>query len=240
MWFTLTLVGFILVGLASGSIRITGDTDLAGVAAGSGWIAAIFGSIFGVALGNGSRESARVIWTLPTERWKLALQIVIVDLMGTTAAFACGYAVMLLASTLAGVHLTARMLQTVSAGGVVMALTMAYAAYGWSALAGMLGRRVAYCGIVALPALMIWMILAQSWVALRPILRAPIVANPFVVFNAGLALNTWQHHHFALDPVTLSLQWLGTTWETPIFITIAFVTCAGAIALWQRAEAISA
>jgi hypothetical protein len=209
------------------------ETEDPGLASLSGWLAATFASIFGVALGNGSREAARILWVLPAPRWLLALQVMAVDLAGTTVAYLYAYAIILATLLLAGLHSRAVNTGTVDVAGIVMALAMAYATYGWSALAGMLGRRVPYCGIIALPALLIWMILAQS-----PIVRAASIANPFVVFNAGQVLKSWERHHFALDPTTLWLQWLGAFWETPVLLVIALATCGLAAAVWQRVEAI--
>jgi len=231
-WFACMVLAFMLIVLI---LSKSNSIDYAGIANGSGWFAAIFASIFGVALGNGSREAARVLWVLPTERWKLALQVIAVDLASTTVAFACVYAFFL---AFAGLHFRVNLHGTLSAADIAMALAMAYGTYGWSTLAGMLGRRIAYCGIIALPALMIWTMLAQSQIAIGTILRAPIVANPFAVYNAGLTLNSWSHHRFTLDPIASSLQWLGTSWGTPILVAIAIATCGLAIALWQRAEAI--
>lgn len=226
-WFVGLLLALMLIGIANGMIRITAGGDgLRGVGDAAGWLAAIFAAVFGVALGNGSREAARVLWVLPVERWKLALQLIAVDLAGTTLAFASAYAIVLLAVALAGQHFTSELLQTVSIGRIIMALAMAYAAYGWSALVGMLGRRIAYCGMVVLPGLMIWTFLAHSWVNAGTILRVTLLANPFLVFNTGL------------DPVSSPLQWLGTSWETPVLVAIAFATCGFAVLLWQRAQAI--
>jgi hypothetical protein len=231
-WFAGLLLAIMLIVLTFSKSTSIG---YAGIANGSGWLAAIFASIFGVALGNGSREAARVLWVLPTQRWKLALQVIAVDLVGTTVAFAWVY---LLSLTFAGLHFGVKILGALSATDMAMALATAYGAYGWSTIAGMLGRRMAYCGIIALPALMIWMILAQSQIALGTILRAPIVANPFAVYNAGLILEGWSHHRFTLDPIASSLQWLGTAWEMPVLVAIAVGTCGLAVALWQRSEAI--
>ncbi len=238
-WFVAVLLAIMLIGLINGVIQVAPtQTDYAAIGVTSGWIAAIFASIFGVALGNGSREAARVLWVLPTARWKLALRVIVVDLAGTTVAFVCVYAAMLLLLKISDPHFRMETLGAVNAAGIVMALAMVYATYGWSALAGMLGRRVPYCGIFALPALWIWMIFAQSQSTLGSILRAPIVANPFTIFNAGLALNSWEHHRFTLDPVTSSLQRLGTVWETPVLIATAVATCGLAVLFWQRAQAI--
>jgi len=239
VWFAGLLAIMLIIVVFSQSIE--GKVDYADIAAASGWLSAIFASIFGVALGNGSREAARMLWVLPTERWKAALQLIAVDLVGTTVAFACVYFAFVFYLAFVGLHLRMGTMGTVSAADIAMALAMAYATYGWSALAGMLGRRVAYGGIIALPALMIWMILAQSQVtSIAAILRGPIVANPFVVFNTALALSSWAHHRFPLDTVASSLQWLGTASETPVLVAIAIVTCGFAVALWQRAQVLSA
>ena len=201
------------------------------IANGAAWLTAIFAAIFGVALGNSSREAARVLWVLPAPRWKLALQVVAVDLVGTTGAFACVYAFYL---AVAALRLRLNVHGTPSAADIAMGLAMVYGTYGWSALIGMLGRRIAYGGIIALPLLMIWMILAQSQNPAATILRAPLVANPFAVYNAGLVavsnagLDAWP-----------SLQWVGATWATPILVAIAVATCGLAVALWRRAEVIN-
>jgi hypothetical protein len=239
-WFAGLLLAGVLIGLVTGAIKLGPDhVDYAGIATLSGWLAAVFASIFGVALGNGSREVARVLWVLPAARWKLASQVISVDLAGTTVVFAVVYAVTLFLSTLSNPYFRLEEVGRVSVIGILMSLTMAFATYGWSALAGMLGRRMPYCGLLALPALMIWMVLAQTQ-RLGPILRGPIVANPFAVFNAGLTLDNWERHRFVLSPVVSSLQWLGTTWATPVLVAIFAVTCGLAVLLWQRAQAISA
>jgi hypothetical protein len=239
-WFAGLLVAGVLIGLVTGAIKLGPDhVDYAGVATPSGWLAAVFASIFGVALGNGSRDPARVLWVLPAARWRLALQVISVDLAGTTVVFAVVYAATLFLSALFNPYFRFEEMGKVSAIGILMPLTMAFATYGWSALAGMLGRRMPYCGLLALPALMIWMILAQTQ-RLGPILRGPIVANPFAVLNAGLTLDNWEHHHFKLTAVVSSLQWLGTTWGTPVLVAIFAVTCGLTVLLWQRAQAISA
>lgn len=238
IWFggVLCILQLFLFFASKGSHR----TDVAGIATGSGWLATIFASIFGVALGNGSREAARVLWVLPVERWKLALQIVFVDLIGTTVAFAVAFVLMLAFLALSAPQGKANLYGTVSLAGILMPLAMAYAVYGWSALVGMLVRRVAYAGIIALPALMIWMALAHADGTLGAILRLPIAANPLAVFNSAIILNGWARHHVTLSSVAASLQWLGTTWGTPVLSAIAAATCGFAIFLWQRAQVVSA
>jgi hypothetical protein len=239
LWFLGIFAALLLIGFIAGSVH-TGprDQNLSALVVASGWLAAIFASIFGVALGNGSREAARVLWVLPVARWKVALQTVAVDLAGSTVAFACVFAMILAFLTFKGMPLKVETLQTAHPADVAMALAMAYATYGWSALIGILGRRMAYAGVVALPALLIWMIMAQLHSSTFALLRVPAVLNPFAVDVAGLELASYAHHHFDLDPIATSLQWLGTTWTIPVLGAILLATCALAVTLWQRAEAI--
>ena len=237
-WFVPALLGIVLIGLISNTIQIKpSEFDFTGIDVDSSWIAAIFATICGVTLGNNSREPARVLWVLPSTRRKLALQIISVDLAATTVVFACVYVSELLCRILADPHVT---LGTIRVQSIVASLAMISAAYGWSAVAGMLGRRMAYFGIIALPALLFWMILAQSNNSIGAILRAPIVANPFAVFNANLSLNASAHHRFTLDATAMWLQWLSTIWGTPVLLAIAVTTCGLAVILWQRAHVISA
>lgn len=235
-WFVVVLFAIVAIGFISGTIRIDprgrSFNDVGDICA---WLAAIFASIFRVALGNASREPARVLWVLPTARWKIALQLIVVDLGGATLAFAFACAVMLL-PLLAGAHFKYETLGAASIPRIVAALTLIYATYGWSALIGMLGRRMAYSGIIALPALMMWMVMAETQGAATAILRKLVAANPFAVYVAWLNLNSWVNHKFQLDPASASLQWLGSTWEAPLLLTIAVVTCGVAVILWQRAE----
>lgn len=213
--------------------------DHESIAVQSGCFAAIFAWIFGVALGNSSREAAHVLWVLPAKRWKLALQIVGIGLAGATIAFACEYVLSLLFLVLAGLRFKAELVGTLSFADIALALALAYATYGSSALVGMLGRRMPYCGLLAAPALILWMTVAQSQSALGAILRAASVANPFAVFNTALAISSRQHHGSAVDSVSSSLQWLGTTWETPVLLALAIATCGLAVLRWQRAQVIS-
>jgi len=199
--------------------------------------AALFAAIFGVALGNCSRGAARVLWVLPVERWKLALQLIAVDLAGVTTVFAlvCGIDLALTMALVRPLQLTG----SVDAADIAVILGLTYAIYGCCALAGIFFRRIPYGGFLATPVLIIWMMLAQSHRAIGAILRAPIVANPIAVFNTVMAIESRQEHGYAIDAVTASLQWLGTTWEAPVLIAIAIVTCAIAVAAWQRVEVIS-
>jgi hypothetical protein len=225
-WFAAIVVAIMLiVPYARDGIAVSFDNAIgfAEITNGAGWLAAIFASIFGVALGNGSREAARVLWVLPTARRQLALQVIAVDLVGTTVAFACVFAFF---PAVAWLRFRMNLHGALSATDIAMTLAMVYGTYGWSALVGMLGRRMAYGGIIALPLLMIWMIFALSQIPVATILQSLAIANPFAVYNAGL---------HAMSP----LQWLGTAWTTPVLVAIAVVTCGLAVALWQRAEVIT-
>ena len=178
-WFAGIVLAFMLVVPAAWEGN---SLEYAVIANGSAWIAAIFASIFGVALGNGSREAARVLWVLPVPRWQLALQVIAVDLAGTTAAFACVYAFILI---VAGLRFHVGLHGTFSATDIAMALAMVYATYRWSALVGMLGAH----GVLRhhrAPG-------ADDLDDFRAIAdpsgddtTATTIANPFVVYNVGL------------------------------------------------------
>jgi hypothetical protein len=202
----------------------------------AGVFAACFAWIFAVALGNGSRQAARVLWVLPAERRKVALQVIAVDFAGIVAAFIwfCAIDVLMLAVPSEKAQLRGPL--TGSAAAFV--LTGIFAIYGWGALVGIIGRRMPYAAIIATPALAIWLTIAEQKFAISPIFRAPILANPFAVINTRTALQAWQEHHWAIDIVSRQLIWLGTTWETPVLAAITIATCGLAILLWQRAQVI--
>ncbi len=235
-WYACIILVLALIDLApfrTGGVRL----DYGDIAFSAGVFAGLFAWIFGVALGNGSREAARVLLVLPTERWKLALQVIAVDLAGATAAFVFQYVITLLVVAITALHFRVE-IRGFSGADIILALALTYATYGWSALVGMCGRRIAYCGLVAAPVLAIWMTVAQWPDRIGAILRAPIVANPFAVFNATIAIRSWEQHRYAIDTISSSLQWLGTTWETPVLLAIAAAACALAVVLWQRAQVV--
>lgn len=243
-WYAGVVVILILVqiilsqGVQFTQSRSTGVDWGSSTAMTAGIFSACFAWLFGVALGNGSREAARTLWVLPADRWKTALQLISVDLAGITVAFACEYAVMLLSLAVSHMRFGTQVPFTVSAGDVIPALVLAYSVYGWSALVGMIGRRMPYGGLLSAPALVLWFTLAQLKDFAGAVLRAPIVANPIAVSNTEIALVAWKENRFAVDTVSTSLQWLGTAWEMPLLILIAAATCGLAVALWQKAEAI--
>lgn len=216
-----------------------GIFDYATVVMTAGVFAAAFAWIFGVGLGNGSREAARVLWLLPQPRWKVALQLIAVDLVAVTVAYAIECAVMLVFFGFASLRSGVQIHGAAGIREILLTLALVYAMYGWSALVGMIGRRVPYCGLLAAPALAAWLTIAQSHTRIGNILRAPIVANPIAVFNTALAFAARQQYHNSVDGVSLSLQWLAPGWEAPVLFGIAIATCGLAVMLWQRAETIA-
>lgn len=205
----------------------------------AGVFSAVFAWIFGVALGNGSREAASVLWLLPQPRWKVALQLIAVDLAGVTAAYVIECALMLAFFAFASLRSGVQIHGAAAASGVFLTLALAYAMYGWSALIGMLGRRVPYCGLLAAPALAAWLTIAEAHARIADVLRGVAVANPIAVFNTAIAFSAHQQYRNSLDGVSRSLQWLASGWEAPVLIAISIATCGLAVILWQRAETIA-
>jgi hypothetical protein len=216
------------------------STDLNELHVPVAWVVTIFAAIFGVALGNASREPARVFWVLPSERWKLALQIVAVDAAGIVVAYAGVLAAAVAFFLLAGLFEPANLRGSIDWAGVARSLVFVYAVYGWSALVGILGRRVAYCGLASLPFLLLWTMFSNVRGAFGELVRLPILVNPFSVYAMGFTLS---HPATDLDkPMAHSLLRLAVAggWETPILLATALLTCAIAVVLWQRAEVLSA
>lgn len=234
----LQLLGIVLplfgIGSAPKSVQKVEYNDLVATA---GMFVGILAWIAGVALGNASRQPARVLWVLPADRWKLALQVIAVDfaamIVAVVAVSLVGMAAVLLPV------MKSQLTGTLSGTDIALVLAALFATYGWGAVVGMLGRRMPYCGLLATPALAVWLFLAEQQFRISPIFRAPIIVNPFAVFNTQLAITNWQQHHEALDPVTVSQLWMGTSWEMPVLVAIAVATCGVAIILWQRAQVIS-
>jgi hypothetical protein len=235
LWFLAIVVLLQLIGFTSPPKTVQ-KVDYNDLVANAAMFAAIFAWIFGVALGNASRQPARVLWVLPAERWKLALQVIAVDFAAAIVALVAvsllGFAAVLLP------FMKTQLVGTLSGTDIVFSLVGIFATYGWGALVGMLGRRMPYCGILATPALALWLYIAEQQFAISRIFRAPILANPFAVFNTRLAIMNAQQHHAPLDPVSMSQLWMGTSWETPVLAAIAVATCGLAVILWQRAQVI--
>jgi len=241
LWFFAILLAFWILGLilvVTQHDRGNTSTDLNAIAVPGAWAVAIFAAIFGVALGNGSREPARVLWVLPSERWKSALQILAVDAVGIVIAFAGTVALSVLFFVALGLFTPVWMRGSIDWGITLQSLLFVYAVYGWSSFAGMLGRRVAYLGIASLPFLLLWSSFAQMGGVFGAALRAPLAANPFAVYSSAFVIANEHVRPDKMGAVLQSLQWMGSTWEAPVLAATALVACAIAVALWQRAEAI--
>ncbi len=218
------------------------STDLDELQVPVAWVVTVFAAIFGVALGNASRGPARVLWVLPVERWKQALQMFAVDALGIIAAYAGVFAGSILFFLIMGLFEPVRIRGSIDWAGVGQSLLFVYAVYGWSVMVGTIGRRVAYCGLASLPLLLFWLMFAQAGGTFGRLLRAPIAANPYAVYQVSLSLEHarifvgLQSNH---DVLSQSLFWMGTTWEVPLLVMTALLTCGIAMLLWQRAEAIN-
>lgn len=201
------------------------------------WAIAMFASIFGVALGNGSREPARILWTLPIARWRGALQIVVMDVAGICSTFVlCAVAFVVLSIALAAtasVHSIVR--YDLHPAALVAMLGFLLAIYGLSALLGMVARRVPYLGVVAYPVCLLWQIFAQSRSPLGQLLAKFLPANPASVFVATMTADSGGK----VAGVLGSLSWIGGVRGTEMLFAIALITCALAIILWQRAQVLA-
>lgn len=197
-----------------------------------GYVVALFAAVFGVALGNASREPARVMWTLPESRLRSALGVIGVDLAGLVVALFG-----LLAVVIASVYVYAllgladvKIVFTLSWLTLARMLGFVFAVYGWSALSGMCVRRVAYAGIGALPAMVLLPILAQPANAFGALMRPVTVIDPFVVVSAF-------HRGSAQDLLSVWYSsWITEQSATLILFAIALAAFAIATTLWKRAE----
>jgi hypothetical protein len=187
----------------------------------SGWLlssaaagAIVFAAIYGVGLGNASREGARVFWVLPQGRWRSGLALICADCVGTIVALAITFigSVLVMTAGIAVQHTSCVVTNDLSAQNIAVAVGFPLAVYGWCTLTGMLLRRVAYMGLIFLPVGLLWLALSQADNALGDFLRAIAFANPFNMFKDMAALPLWG---------------------------IAIVTLALALALWQRADVIA-
>jgi hypothetical protein len=205
-------------------------TDLGRLTAPIAWSASIFPAIFGVALGNGSRDAARVLWTLPVARWVFALRTIAVDLGATVVAFAGTFVLAILVFIAQGLREHVEVHGSIDWPSVGTALLFLFAVYGFSALTGMLGRRVAYLGIAAYPILLVWWPLSRSPSLIGQMLRVPAILNPVAVY--------YNDPH-SLGTLGNSIAALGPAWQPITLTTLFVVTCAAAVYLWQRAEVLN-
>jgi hypothetical protein len=119
------------------------STDLGRLSAPIAWSASAFPAIFGVALGNGSRDAARVLWTLPAARWVFAVRTIAVDLGATVLAYVGTFVLTLFVFIVQGLHTDVKIHGSIDWPSVALAIVFLFAVYGCSALVGMVGRRVA-------------------------------------------------------------------------------------------------
>jgi hypothetical protein len=200
------------------------------------WFGALFASIFGVALGNSSREGARVYWVLPTSRWQSALGIVAVDLLGTlTVTMAFSLAV-------GGIYSVAASMPGNSMkwifdwNAALLMASLPVAVYAWAALIGMIGRRLAYIGIATMPVLVLWFAFAQAPGAIGKALSTPIPINPFAVYLMATSAGRHAGDHSAL---TAALAWVTPQTGLIALVIIMIVGCASAIAMWSKTEVLA-
>ena len=199
------------------------------------YAAVLFAGIFGVALGNASREPARVFWTFPESRVRSALSIVAVDLAGVAVAF-IGLFVVFIGSVYLFGALGAwdvRVKWELDWWIFAKTLGFCFASYGWSALFGIVLRRIAYGGVISLLAMMLLPAFANAKSAIGEVVRKLCVADPWVIANLG-------SHARADDLLAISLSWVTPQSATLVLCAITIATCAAATAIWSRAEIIAA
>jgi len=247
LWYFGIVIGLSILALimmATASHRGTDNTDLQGISVPCAWMALIFAAIFGVALGNASREPARVLWVLPADRLRSALEVVGVDLVASAVAYAGTIAVSYVFFIADGLVRPVIHRGSIDWGLALEGLCLVWAVYGWSAVTGVLLRRIAYAGIVSFPFLLLWMMFGSMEGRFGELLRFPIATNPLAVFSNGFAVEAIATHQFVpthreMGEIVASLMWMGTTWETPLLLATAVAGCAIAVLVWRRAEVLS-
>jgi hypothetical protein len=197
------------------------------------WSVSVFPAIFGVALGNGSREASRVLWTLPVARWVFALRTIAVDLGAIVVAFAGTFVLALLVFAAQGLRQPVELRASIDWASVATAIAFLFALYGWAALTGMLGRRVPYLGIAAYPFLLVWWIFSNARGPIGDLLRTPLILNPAAVFA------TVGYRRPDLGALGNAVVSLGPAWQFSTLAAIFVLTCAASVYLWQRAEVVS-
>jgi hypothetical protein len=220
LWYAGILAGaaiFMIGSIAMGNTQLCGDrTLLSSWAEGSGMAAMIFAAIYGVGLGNASREGARIFWVLPQGRLRAGLALLGVDMAGVIVAVALAFVgtCVVFGVGLPMQNSDCRVVNDLGLQKLGIALGFPLAVYGWCTLTGMLLRRVAYMGVVFLPVGLLWMLFAQQPHILGRFLHSIAFANPFTI-NYAAASSVWQ------------------VWG------IVIVTLTIALSLWQRAEVVA-
>jgi hypothetical protein len=176
--------------------------------------AMVFTAIFGVGLGNASREGARIFWVLPQGRLRSGLALICVDLIAGVGALVITFIGSLIVMT-AGIaiqHTSCVVTNDLDVQKIAVAVGFPLAVYGWCTLTGMLLRRVAYMGVIFFPLGLLWLAFSQAENEVGDFLRSIAFANPFNMFKEMAALPLWG-------------------------IAIATVTIA--LVLWQRADVVA-
>jgi hypothetical protein len=190
------------------------NSSLSGLLLVASATAVVFPAIYGVGLGNASREGARVFWVLPQGRLRSALALICADCLGSIAALVVTFVgtVVIMYAGIAIQHTGCVVAKDLNPENIAVAVGFPLAVYGWTALTGMLLRRVAYMGIVFLPVGLIWLGVSHMHNDLGAFLRSIAFANPFNMLWPMMPLQLWG---------------------------IAIVTLTIALALWQRAEVVA-
>jgi hypothetical protein len=203
-----------------------------------------FAAIYGVALGNASREPARVLWTLPRPRWRNALDIVEMDLLAMVVlalgVVAIGYVAIV--TRFGPAHLFA-WLSTVNGLDVSLTFGMAFGIYGWSALFGVLFRRIPYAGLIALPVLAVGQQAAALPGILGSAMRWILVADPITLKTwasiSRLPAGTVGRVELTAVPLYEHLHGFQPVDCVYALFAVSIGTCALAIFMWQRAEVLA-
>jgi hypothetical protein len=218
LWYFWIIVAIAAVFFTSIAVRQTlmcgKNTTVSSWLLSSAAAAMIFAAIYGVGLGNASRECARVFWVLPQGRLRSGLALICADCLGGIGALAITFIGSILVMT-AGItiqHTECVVTNDLNAQNIAVAFGFPLAVYGCCTLTGMLLRRVAYMGIVFLPIGLLWLAFSQADNDFGELLRRIAFANPFSMFKEMAPLPLWG---------------------------IAVVTLASALVLWQRAEVVA-
>jgi hypothetical protein len=237
LWFLVIVAGVAAIGVATQVSQGHGhpQISLREVVMSSAWPCSMFAAVFGIGLANASRGPARIIWTLPAARWQLALQLLAIDAIGIAIALVVTccvfYASFISMSGASGVH------GSLDWGTPFVALSFLFAVYGWSAIIGVLLRRVAFRA-VSFPLLLLWALFGQMGGVFGAILRAPIALNPFaILMNVS---GTIELRAAGGNLIGQSLAWMAGGWEIPMLLGTGLVLCAATVVLWQRAEVLPA
>lgn len=201
------------------------------------WSLAVFATIYGAAFAGTSREPACVLWLLPAPRWRLAAQAMAVDVVALVAAYALLVAVIYVPEIpVIGLRQVASMLAQVTWQQIVFALAFPLAIYGYSALLGVLLRRVAFAGLAVVPIGIVLALFARD--PAGGLLRALAPLDPIAVFTQSAKVPGLKLHvdGFASDRLAQSLHWLTPDIGIALLFLLGILSCAAAVGVWSRAQ----